>query len=276
MRQLTSLDAQFLALETDTADRPRRRRSRSSTPRPRRAATLDLQGHLQELIAERLPLLPPLRWRLAEVPFGLDYPYWVDDPDFDLDFHVRELALPAPGSDDKLAEQVARIVARPLDRARPLWELYLISRPRGRSRGPAHQDPPRGDRRPLRRRDHGRALRPRPGGPRAAASRLRTAPTGSPASSRCSPGADGISALSAAHPALAADELCRTSTSLRCSRASRVRAWWRRSPIGSPGRSATARAGSWRTRPTRPRRRASTVVSLRTAASPSASSRSRT
>ena len=46
---------------------------------------------------ERLPLLPPLRWRLVEVPFGLDYPYWLDDPDFDLDFHVRELALPPGG-----------------------------------------------------------------------------------------------------------------------------------------------------------------------------------
>ena len=78
------------------------------------------------MLTERLPLLPPMRWRLAEVPFGLDYPYWVDDPDFDLDFHVRELALPAPGTDEKLAEQVARIFARPLDRARPLWELYLI------------------------------------------------------------------------------------------------------------------------------------------------------
>src|SRR5919204_1205570 len=74
----------------------------------------------------RLPLLPPLRWRLAEVPFGLDYPYWIDDSDFDLDFHVRELALPRPGSDRQLAEQVARIFSRPLDRARPLWELYLI------------------------------------------------------------------------------------------------------------------------------------------------------
>jgi len=81
---------------------------------------------VQALLAERLPLLPPLGWRLAEVPFGLDYPYWVDDNEFDLDFHVRELALPPPGTDRKLAEQVARIVARPLDRARPLWELYLI------------------------------------------------------------------------------------------------------------------------------------------------------
>src|SRR5919199_81000 len=90
-----------------------------------RPGGLDLTA-VQQLISERLPLVPPLRWRLAEIPFGLDYPYWVDDPDFDVEFHVREIALPAPGSETQLAEQVARIVARPLDRTRPLWELYLI------------------------------------------------------------------------------------------------------------------------------------------------------
>jgi diacylglycerol O-acyltransferase / wax synthase len=124
MRQLTSVDAQFLALEN----------ARQSghvgglailDPSTAPAGKLEL-GDVQRMIAERLPLLPPMRWRLAEVPFGLDYPYWVDDEDFDLEFHVRELALPAPGTDEKLAEQVARIVSRPLDRARPLWELYLI------------------------------------------------------------------------------------------------------------------------------------------------------
>lgn len=60
------------------------------------------------------------------MPLGLDYPYWIDDPDFDLEYHVRELALPPPPTDGKLAEQVARIFSRPLDRARPLWEVYLI------------------------------------------------------------------------------------------------------------------------------------------------------
>ena len=82
---------------------------------------------IEALITDRLALLPPLRWRLREVPLGLDYPYWIDDVDFDLSFHVREIGLPAPGSDEQLAEQVARIISRPLDRARPLWELYLIS-----------------------------------------------------------------------------------------------------------------------------------------------------
>jgi WS/DGAT/MGAT family acyltransferase len=124
VRQLTSLDAQFLALET----------ARQSghvagvailDPSSAPEGTLTL-ADIRRLMSERLPLLPPLRWRLAEVPLGLDYPYWIDDPDFDLDFHVRELALPAPGTDAQLAEQVARIVSRPLDRARPLWELYLI------------------------------------------------------------------------------------------------------------------------------------------------------
>src|ERR1700722_19725256 len=124
MRQLSSLDAQFLALET-----PRQSGHVASVaildPSTRPTGTLTALD-MQALLTERLPLLPPLRWRLREVPLSLDYPYWVDDGDFDLDFHVRELALVAPGNDAQLAEQVARIVARPLDRTRPLWELYLI------------------------------------------------------------------------------------------------------------------------------------------------------
>jgi WS/DGAT/MGAT family acyltransferase len=60
------------------------------------------------------------------VPFGLDQPYWIEDPGFDIEYHVRELALPEPGDDRQLAEQAARLHARPLDRRRPLWELYLV------------------------------------------------------------------------------------------------------------------------------------------------------
>lgn len=125
MRQLSSLDAQFLALET-----PRQSGHVASVaifdPSTRPTGAL-AAADIQDLIAERLALLPPLSWRLKEVPLSLDYPYWVQDRDFDLDFHVREMALAAPGSDAQLAEQVARIVERPLDRSRPLWELYLIS-----------------------------------------------------------------------------------------------------------------------------------------------------
>jgi len=60
------------------------------------------------------------------VPLGLGWPYWVDDPDFDLEYHLREIALPAPGGDEQLAEQLARVHSWPLDRTRPLWEMYLV------------------------------------------------------------------------------------------------------------------------------------------------------
>src|SRR5581483_9404656 len=124
MRQLTGLDAQFLALES-----PRQAGHVGALavldPSTRPNGTLEL-ADVQLLLAERLPELPPFRWRLKQVPFGLDYPYWIDDPDFDLEYHVREIGLAPPPTDAKLAEQVARIFARPLDRARPLWEAYLI------------------------------------------------------------------------------------------------------------------------------------------------------
>src|SRR5690606_30011058 len=81
---------------------------------------------LRALLEPRLHLAPPFRQRLVNVPLGLGHPYWVDDPDFDIEFHLRELALPRPGDDVQLGEQIARIHSRPLDRARPLWELYLI------------------------------------------------------------------------------------------------------------------------------------------------------
>jgi len=83
--------------------------------------------YLTRFIESRLSLVPVFRRRLVTVPWGLDHPYWIDDPDFDIEFHVRELALPAPGSDRQLSEQVARLHARPLDRSRPLWEAYLIT-----------------------------------------------------------------------------------------------------------------------------------------------------
>jgi len=124
MQQLTGLDAAFLALETanatghvggvcilDPADAP---------------APLTL-ARLTEVLADRLPLVPVLRRRLLNVPFGLDQPYWVDDADFDIEYHIREIALPRPGSEAQLTEQVSRLHARPLDRSRPLWEIYLIT-----------------------------------------------------------------------------------------------------------------------------------------------------
>jgi len=124
MRQLTALDQQFIALE-DSRHYGHVGGLSILDPSTAPGGALTLLN-LQRLVAERLALVPPFRWRLVKVPFDLDYDYWVDDPDFDLDFHVRELALAPPGTDEQLGEQVARIFARPLDRARPLWEMYLI------------------------------------------------------------------------------------------------------------------------------------------------------
>jgi diacylglycerol O-acyltransferase / wax synthase len=81
---------------------------------------------LVSLISDRLPFVPRYRQRLQVVPARLANPVWVDDPDFDLAFHVRRSALPRPGTLDQLRELVARIASRPLDRSRPLWEIYFV------------------------------------------------------------------------------------------------------------------------------------------------------
>lgn len=124
MQQLTGLDGAFLAMETPTVFG--HVASLCVVDPSTAAQPLTLQ-RLTDLVATRLHLVPPFRRRLAPVPFGLDQPYWIEDPDFDLEYHIRELALPAPGTDAMLAEQAARLHARPLDRTRPLWEMYLIS-----------------------------------------------------------------------------------------------------------------------------------------------------
>lgn len=81
---------------------------------------------LRTTLEQRLHLLPPYRRKLVEVPLGLDRPYWIEDEDFDLDFHLRHIAVPAPGDEKQVGELIARLHARPLDRARPLWEIYVI------------------------------------------------------------------------------------------------------------------------------------------------------
>ena len=122
MKQLSGLDATFLGMETDSQfghissvsvyEKP----SEDYEPFPAWRAAIE----------KRLHLLEPLRRRLVEVPFNLDHPYWVEDPDFDLDYHVRHTALPPPGGDAQMSKLVARLIGRPLDRRRPLWESYVV------------------------------------------------------------------------------------------------------------------------------------------------------
>ncbi|MEV0398562.1 wax ester/triacylglycerol synthase family O-acyltransferase [Actinoallomurus sp. NPDC050550] len=124
MRQLSALDAQFLNVESrGTVAHIAGLAILDPTGTPGGRLTLD---DLMELMRRRIPMIRQFRWRLAEVPLGLDHPYWIEDPDFDLEYHVREIALPRPGDDRQLADQVARLHQRPLDRARPLWEMYLV------------------------------------------------------------------------------------------------------------------------------------------------------
>ena len=81
---------------------------------------------VRELLESRLHLVPPFRRRLVEVPFGLHTPLWIEDPDFDLDYHVRRAAVPAPGGETELAAFVADVASRPLDRSHPLWEVWVV------------------------------------------------------------------------------------------------------------------------------------------------------
>ncbi|MEZ4935133.1 MAG: wax ester/triacylglycerol synthase family O-acyltransferase [Saprospiraceae bacterium] len=80
----------------------------------------------KKTIHSRLHLIPKLRKRLVMVPFSIDYPYWVDDPDFDIDLHIHRIALPAPGGWKELREVASRLFSLPLDRNRPLWNFTFV------------------------------------------------------------------------------------------------------------------------------------------------------
>ncbi len=123
MKQLTGLDATFLYMETPSQFG--HVSSLSIYERPDDPGYDPLEEWRVQ-IERRLHMLEPLRRRVRNVPFKLDHPFWEDDVDFDLDFHVRHTAVAPPGDDSQLAELVARIIGRPLDRRRPLWESYVI------------------------------------------------------------------------------------------------------------------------------------------------------
>jgi len=121
VERLTALDASFLYLEDP--DTPMHVGGVLVLECP--AGVLDHDA-LVDLVRRRLPLVPRYRQRVLEVPGHLANPVWVDDPDFDVSYHVRRSALPRPGNAEQLLDLVARLTARPLDRRRPLWEMYLV------------------------------------------------------------------------------------------------------------------------------------------------------
>src|SRR4051794_20015566 len=81
---------------------------------------------LREHVRSRLPLVPRYRQKLAAPPLGLGRQMWIDDPAFNLDYHLRHTALPRPGGDDALRRLVGRLFAQRLDRTKPLWELWYV------------------------------------------------------------------------------------------------------------------------------------------------------
>src|SRR5829696_5932550 len=88
--------------------------------------TAPTHREFREHISARLHLVPRFRQKLRQVPFDQGRPVWVDDPHLNLDYHVRQTALPAPGSEEQLRNLAARIFSQQLDRTKPLWELWLV------------------------------------------------------------------------------------------------------------------------------------------------------
>lgn len=123
MERLTGFDAAFLALESATNHM---HVASLLIVDPRGAQEEWSIERVRELVARRLPVMPPFRRSLVRVPFGINHPLWIDVPEVDLSFHVRRVALPRPGGRQELADVVADLMGRPLDRTRPLWELHLV------------------------------------------------------------------------------------------------------------------------------------------------------
>jgi WS/DGAT/MGAT family acyltransferase len=117
--RLTGLDASFLHMERAGAHM-------------HVASTIIFEGpapsheEFRDHIASRLHLVPRFRQKLRSVPLDQGRPVWVDDPHLNLDYHVRQTALPAPGSAEQLRNLAARIFSQQLDRSKPLWELWLV------------------------------------------------------------------------------------------------------------------------------------------------------
>ena len=119
--RLSASDASFYQLENSST--PMYVGSLSILRRPRNGLSYE---NLLATVEHRLPQIPRYRQKVREVTLGLARPVWVDDRDFDITYHIRRSALPSPGSDAQLHELIARLGSRPLDKCRPLWEMYLI------------------------------------------------------------------------------------------------------------------------------------------------------
>jgi len=123
VQRLSGFDAGFLYMETPTLHMHTLKISVLDPSTIPGGYTFE---RVKEVLGERIHLLPPFRRRLAEVPLGLHHPVWIEDPDFDLDYHVRRVEAPTPGTMRELSEVCSDIASRQLDRRRPLWEITVV------------------------------------------------------------------------------------------------------------------------------------------------------
>ncbi len=123
VEQLAGLDAAFLYLETPSLHM---HVSMAAVFDPSTVPGGYSWEKLRKFVSSRLVQAPVFTRRLVQVPFRLGHPYWVDDNDFDVDYHLRRAAIPAPGGMDELAEFVGDVCSRQLDRSKPLWEMYVV------------------------------------------------------------------------------------------------------------------------------------------------------
>jgi WS/DGAT/MGAT family acyltransferase len=128
MERLTGLDAGFLYMETPSLHMHTLKIAVVDPSSVPGGYTFE---KFKQVLADRLHLLPPFRRRIVEVPLRVHHPVWIEDPDFDLQFHVRRVGCPAPGSMREFAELTSDIASRPLVRSRPLWEIWVIERLEG-------------------------------------------------------------------------------------------------------------------------------------------------
>lgn len=124
MRQLQGMDASFVALETRNS--PMHIGSILIYDPATAPGGFVRYKDILRFFESRMQLSKTMRQRLVRVPFDLDYPYWIEDKDFDLEYHVRHIALPEPGDWRQLCIQAARIFARPLDLTKPPWEFTVV------------------------------------------------------------------------------------------------------------------------------------------------------
>ena len=118
LESITGMDATFLYAETPTSPM-----HVGSVAILEKGLTFDI---FKRRIQNSLHLMPKLRKRLVYVPMSIDYPYWADDPNFDIDMHLQHIALPSPGSWAELRDTAARIFSEPLDQSRPLWSFTFV------------------------------------------------------------------------------------------------------------------------------------------------------